>query len=94
VSFGKRANVKLEPYLRVALGIDLPQHRLRVGDVATLVDLVPHPGQQGGGQPRGCVLKVFNAVGDSIAVVTVPESNVQPLHADEVLAVRLVAKAG
>lgn len=69
---------------RVALRQDVAGHWLRAGDVAYLVDRVPHPS---GGEP-GCVLEVFNAVGESIATVTVPESNIEPLEANEVLAVR------
>jgi len=65
-------------YQRVALRRDLPEHGLRKGDVATLVDYVPHP--EGGEQ--GCVLEVFNALGESIAVVAVRESDVEGLHAD------------
>ncbi len=77
-------------YQRVALKRDLPAHGLRRGDVATLVDLVSHP--EGG--EDGCVLEVFNALGESIAVVAVRESDVEGLHADEVLSVRPLAKTG
>lgn len=42
---------------------------------------------------QGCVLEVFNAVGESIAVVVVPESDIEELRADEVLAVRPLARA-
>ena len=76
-------------YQRVALKRDLPEHDLKKGDVAVLVDHVPHP--EGGEQ--GCVLEVFNALGESIAVVAVPESAVEDLRADEVLAVRPLADA-
>ena len=69
---------------RVALRQNVEGHWLRAGDVAYLVDHVPHPL----GGERGCVLEVFNAVGESIATVTVPESSIEPLAADEVLAVR------
>ena len=72
---------------RVALRRDFQELQLRAGDVAYVVDFVPHPG--GGGE--GCVLEVFNALGDSIAVVTVPQTDVEPLAADEVLAVRRLA---
>jgi hypothetical protein len=69
---------------RVALKRDLQEHRLRAGDEAYLVDFVPHPesGEEGG------VIEVFNAIGDSIAVVTVPLSELEPLAGDDVLAVR------
>lgn len=79
----------LRLYDRVALTAPLPEHRLRAGDVATLVDVVAHPT----GGPRGCVLEVFNAVGEFIAVVTVPETAVEPLRPDEVLSVRPLAVA-
>lgn len=81
--------MRLPLYQRVALARDLDEHRLKRGDVATLVDHVPHP--EGG--EDGVVLEVFNAVGESIAVVAVRESDIEPLRADEVLAVRALAEA-
>ena len=81
--------MNLPLYQRVALKRDLPEHNLKRGDVAVLLDHVSHP--QGGEQ--GCVLEVFNALGDSIAVVAVPESDVEALRADEVLSVRPLARA-
>ena len=77
-------------YQRVALKRDLPEQGLKKGDVATLLDYVPSP--KGGEQ--GCVLEVFNALGESIAVVAVRESEIEDLHAGEVLAVRPLAKTG
>lgn len=82
--------MSLPLYQRVALKRDLPEHDLRKGDVAVLVDQVAHP--EGG--EAGCVLEVFNALGESIAVVAVRESEVESLRADEVLAVRTMARAG
>ena len=82
--------MSLQLYDRVALRMSCPQSSLRAGDVATLVDFVEHPSSGG----RGCVLEVFNALGDSIAVVTVPDDAVEPLRADEVLSVRPMATAG
>ena len=69
---------------RVARRHNVEGHLRRAGDVAYLVDHVPHPA----GGERGCVVEVFNAVGESIATVTVPESSIEPLAAVEVLAVR------
>lgn len=74
---------------RVALRRDLDEHQLKKGDVATLVDRVSHPK---GGEP-GVVLEIFNAVGDSIKTIVVPESDIESLHAHEVLAVRSLATA-
>lgn len=76
-------------YERVALNRDFEEHGLKKGDVATLVDRVPHP-QEG---EAGCVLEVFNALGESIAVVVVPETGIEALQADEVLSVRHLARA-
>ena len=78
-----------ELYDRIALKTAVPQYGLHAGDVVILVDYVDHPS----GGPRGCVLEVFNALVESIAVVTVPETAVEPLRADEVLAVRPLAVA-
>jgi len=74
---------------RATLRRDLPEHNLRRRDVATLLDFVPHP--ESGEQ--GCVVEVFNALGESIAVIAVPESDLEGLRADEVLAVRPLARA-
>jgi hypothetical protein len=79
----------LELYQEVALTRDLPEHQLKAGDIATLVDFVPHPS----GGEEGCVLEVFNAVGETIAVVTAPVSAVEALSADEILTVRSLALA-
>ncbi len=75
-------------YERVALGRDLDEHGLKRGDVATIVDFVPHPT----GGPDGLVLEVTNALGDSLQVVIVTAADVEPLSADEILAVRQLMK--
>lgn len=80
--------MKYELFTRVALAIDLPEHRLRSGDVATVVE--NHPGRPG--QEPGCSLEVFNAVGDTVAVVTVRESQIEPLTSNELLHVRPLAE--
>lgn len=80
--------MSLPLYEHVALKRDLPEHGLKAGDVAVLVDLVSHPD---GGEP-GRILEVFNALGESIAVAAVRESDVDSLHAGEVLSVRPLTK--
>ena len=82
--------MKLELFQEVALAQDFPEHQLRAGDVATLVDFVPHPS----GGEDGCVLEVFNAVGKSIAVITAPMSAIEALSPDEILTVRSLAPTG
>ena len=71
-------------FTRVALKEDLPEQGLRRGDVATIVEA--HAA--GTGQEPGYSLEVFNAVGETIAVVVVRESQIEPLAPDEVLHVR------
>jgi len=82
--------VSLDLYQRVALRRDIAEYELAKGDVAMLIDHVPHP--EGG--ENGCVLEVFNAIGESIAVVTVRESDIEPLRPDEILAVRPLTRVG
>ena len=66
----------LNLYQEVTLTRNLPDHQLKAGDVATLIDFVPHPS----GREDGCFLEVFNAVGESIAVVAVPISAITALR--------------
>lgn len=78
--------MKFELFRQVALASDLPEKNLRRGDVATVVE--HHPVQNG---EDGYSLEVFNAIGDTVAVVVVAESDIQPLSADELLTVRVLA---
>ncbi len=71
-------------YDRIALVRDVPKHGLKAGDIATVVEIVPHPE---GGQ-EGIVLEVTNALGESLQVVIVTINDVEPLRANEVLSVR------
>jgi len=79
--------MKIDLFKRVALKIDIPEQGLRKGDVATIVEHLP-----GKNMEDGYALEVFNAVGESIAVVMVPESAVEPLTADKIPSVRPLAK--
>lgn len=78
-------------FSEVALTRDVPAEGLCRGDVATLIDYVP--GTEASGGEEGCVLEVFNALGESIAVVAVPVSAIEPLRANEVLSVRPLVRA-
>jgi hypothetical protein len=78
--------MNIDLFSNVALARDLPNEGLRRGDVATIVEKLP-PTDASGGE-AGYVIEVFNAIGESIAVVTVPVSAVEPLRASEVLSVR------
>lgn len=80
--------MNLELYENVALRVDLPEEGLRQGDVVMLLDFVPHP--QGG--EDGCVVEVFNAVGESIVVTVVQKSQLEPLRANTVFSVRTLSQ--
>lgn len=64
-----------ELYKDVVLTRDVPSENLKKGDVATLVDYLEHPS----GGEEGAILEVFNAVGESIAIATVPVSAIASL---------------
>lgn len=82
--------MNLALYQSASLAVDEPEHNLKKGDMATLVDFAPHPS----GGERGCVLEVFNAVGESLEVIVIPESRVKPLRADEILSIRRMGTVG
>ena len=79
----------IELFKEVALKTDVPDHKLKAGDVGTVVEILPHPS----GGPRGIMLEVFSALGHTVAVVTVPETEVEGLSDDEVWSVRRLARA-
>ena len=75
--------MKFELYTDVALTCDLPEHRLRRGDIVKLVD--HHVAID---VTEGYSIEVFNAVGDTITVTAVPASALEVLREDEVLCAR------
>jgi hypothetical protein len=76
-------------YTAVALAQDLPEEGLRRGDVATIVDRVHTAAGD-----EGYLLEVFNALGQTLKVVAVPASALQPLSAGQILTVRPFAPSG
>jgi len=80
----------LELYQEVALTRDLPEYQLKAGDIATLVNFVSHPS----GGEEGCLLEIFNAVGESLTIIAVPISTLEVLRPDEILTVRSLVQAG
>jgi hypothetical protein len=77
-----------ELFSRVALREDFAEYGLRRGDVATIVD--HHPSAQG---EDGYSLEVFNALGETIAVLVVAESQIAPMMSNEVLQIRVLDQA-
>jgi len=79
--------MKLELYKDAVLTCDVPEHRLRRGDIVKLVD--HHVALDG---TEGYSIEVFNAVGDTIAVTAVPVSALDPLREDEILCARTLTR--
>lgn len=77
-------------YEEVALTRNMPEENLKQSDVAVVVEYVPHPA----GGEEGAILEIFNAIGESVAVATVPISAIKSLRADQVFMVREMAPAG
>lgn len=73
----------------VVLTEDISEKELRKGDVATIVD--HHPIADG---EDGYSLEIFNALGETVAVVTVAASAIAPLTAEEIFSVRPLALQG
>ena len=63
------------------MGREAIDHELKAGDIATLVDFVPHFNSG----KEGCILEVFNAAGESVNVISVPVSVIEILRPDEIL---------
>jgi hypothetical protein len=80
--------VKFEIYEDVVLARDLPEDRLKSGEIAKLAK--HHTALDG---TEGYSAEVFNALGDTLFVITVPDSALEPLREDEVLCARVLAAA-
>jgi hypothetical protein len=72
----------------VVLAKDFPDKKLKKGDIATVVE--HHPVSDG---EDGYTLEAFNALGDTITVITVAESAIEPLTENDVLTVRSMVAA-
>jgi hypothetical protein len=67
----------------IVLTKDIPGKRLKKGDVATIVD--HHPVSNG---EDGYSLEVFDVLGNTIAIITLPESAIESLTENEIFNVR------
>jgi Domain of unknown function (DUF4926) len=80
--------MEFELYKDVLLAGDLPEHRLKRGDIVKLAE--HHLAPDG---TEGYSAEVFNALGDTLAVITIPDSALESLREDEVLCARMLAAA-
>jgi hypothetical protein len=66
--------MELELYKPVIITQDFPEYNLYSGDIATLIDSIPHP-EQG---EEGAILEIFSEMDESVKILTVPQSSIQP----------------
>lgn len=59
-------------FSEVVLTLDIPEKKLKKGNVATVVE--HHPASNG---ENGYSLEVFDAVGNTIEIITLPESAIE-----------------
>ncbi|MFN8486374.1 MAG: hypothetical protein U0350_02205 [Caldilineaceae bacterium] len=81
--------MKPELYTRVVLTRNLPEEKLRKGDLAWVIEYLEHP--EGG--EEGAILEIFNALGESLRIVTVPVSAIASLRPNQVPTVRELVMA-
>lgn len=81
--------MKFDLYRDVVLARDLPEDRLKRGDILKLVD--HHVADDG---EAGYSAEVLNALGETLTIVTVPESALEALREDESLLRALFRIAG
>ncbi len=75
--------MKYKLFKEVVLLKDIPEKKLKKGDVATIVE--HHTSDT---SEDGYSLEVFNALGDTVAVITVSESEIETLKKSDVFSVR------
>jgi hypothetical protein len=81
--------MKYNLFSEVALTCNLPKYNLQIGDLGTIVEyLEPKENQE-----SGYALEIYNALGDTITVIIVKESQIQPLKKNAVLTMRELSKA-
>ena len=73
--------MRFELFSRVALARDVPEYHLQKGDVARVVEYLDDP------EP-GYSLEVFDALGETVDVFSVPEYYLEPIRHGERLQVR------
>jgi hypothetical protein len=78
--------MRFKEFQQVALAKDIPEKKLCRGDLATIVDIHPKDGGE-----VGYSIEIFNALGETITVTTVPESLLEELTANEILHARSLA---
>jgi hypothetical protein len=80
--------MKFKLYTDAVLNRNMPKYRLKRGDVVKLIER--HTAPDG---TRGYSIEAFNVLGETVAVTTVDEADLEPLREDEIFHVRQLAAA-
>ena len=80
--------MRFELYTEAVLAHDLPEHRLRRGDLVKLVDR--HVACDG---TEGYLIEVFNALGNTLLITAISERDLEPLREDELFCARMLTTA-
>lgn len=80
--------MKFKLFSEVVLLKDFNEKKLKKGDVGTIVEY--HPSNK---NENGYTLEIFNALGDSIAIITVSENEIEALKGNELFSVRSIEAA-
>jgi len=81
--------MKPELYTRVVLTRDIPGEALAKGDLAWVIDYLPHPSHG----EEAAVLEIFNVLGESLRVTTVSVSAIRSAQPTQVPTIRELAVA-
>ena len=81
--------MKPELYKRIYLVRDVPEEDLKQGDTAYVIDYLPDPE----GIEEGAILEIFNAIGKSEGIATVPVSAIAALSEYQRPSVRPLVQA-
>ena len=73
--------MKLELFKEAVLTRDVPEDHLKKGDLVTIIDYLQNP-------ESGYMLEIYDALGNTVDVLSVPEAYLEPLHEGERLQVR------
>jgi hypothetical protein len=80
--------MKFELYKVFVMARGVPEHHLKSGEIMKPLEYHLAPDHT-----EGHSAEVFNVLGDTVAVIAVPDSALEPLHEDEVLCARVLAAA-
>ena len=81
--------MKFQLFDRVSLKVDVPDMRLKANDIVTVVEFLKARHDL----PNAYCVEAFNAIGETIAVFTIAEDDIEALTANDVLSHRTLEAA-